>query len=356
MTVKIFLSHSHQDRAIAGALAKLITDIFGGNVSVTHSSDQAAGGGIPPGAKWLPWVTEHIQAADYTYVLLTPNSMNRPWVLWESGAAAGVALASDKLNSVVPITFGLEEDDIPSLFDSLQIVRGDSDQSGGIERALQEINSALGASSLGAIIFSLAVTQLVPPFLTVVKKALEQASALDTLLASIPSGFPATALSGLWATAYRFTSNAAVMHHADLAQVVAHSERRIRATNNPPRPRTEGHRLPFLNEVQAELASRHVLGHWKNLSDTRYFGTLHLAVLTGENVMDGHYTAFDSDVSTSVDCWRWVRIDPGSVAGVDLATVTLREPAAVFVTLLSHTKDDGALTLDAVIEPQGAQP
>ena len=51
MALKIFLSHSHQDQAIAAALAGLLGDLFRSKVSVDYSSDQNAGGGIPPGVR-----------------------------------------------------------------------------------------------------------------------------------------------------------------------------------------------------------------------------------------------------------------------------------------------------------------
>jgi hypothetical protein len=142
--LQIFLSHSNLDRGIAAALKVLIQDLFGKGVIVEYSSDQDVGGGIPPGDKWLPWITQKISAADKTYVLLTPNSMNKPWVLWESGAAAGVALAINKPSPVVPITFGISNDDIPSPFASTQTVRGDTNEAGGIFRLLQDLNQQLG--------------------------------------------------------------------------------------------------------------------------------------------------------------------------------------------------------------------
>lgn len=30
--------------------------------------------------------------------------------------------------------------------------------------------------------------------------------------------------------------------------------------------------MPFRNTIEAQLANRHVIGNWKNTSDTRYFG------------------------------------------------------------------------------------
>jgi hypothetical protein len=53
------------------------------------------------------------------------------------------------------------------------------------------------------------------------------------------------------------------------------------------------------NEIDAQLANRHLIGCWKNSSDNRYFGVLHLAVLPGEAVMEGHYSGYESDVEVS---------------------------------------------------------
>lgn len=114
-----------------------------------------------------------------------------------------------------------------------------------------------------------------------------------------PPGFSAEVLSGAWVTAYQFPHDGKQLHHADLAHITA-SETHVRAVNHPPAPRTEGRdAAPFRNEVETELASRHLVGHWKNVSDTRYFGMVHLAVLPGESVLDGYFTGFASDVAVS---------------------------------------------------------
>ena len=51
------------------------------------------------------------------------------------------------------------------------------------------------------------------------------------------------------------------------------------AANDSPQPRTEGRSAPFRNAIEAQLAGRHLIGTWRNGSDTRYFGTMQLAVL-----------------------------------------------------------------------------
>jgi hypothetical protein len=165
-----------------------------------------------------------------------------------------------------------------------------------------------------------------------------------TLLGSV--SFPASALSGYWVTAYQFDHGGTVMYHADIAHVTAESERSIRATNNP--ARTEGRAVAFSNEIEAQLVSRHLTGHWRNTSDTRYWGTVHLAVLPGETLMDGYYTGFASDISVSVGRWLWVRLAPES--GTVLADVALRQPRLLYDLLLGREQNDAPLTLADVEE------
>jgi DNA-binding transcriptional regulator YiaG len=159
------------------------------------------------------------------------------------------------------------------------------------------------------------------------------------LLDSVPHGLPAAAIAGPWVTAYQFGHAGTPHYHADVAHVAAEGDREIRVVNHPPEPRTQGRASPFRNEIEGRLFGRHVIGTWRNVSDTRYYGSLHLAVLPGETVMDGHYTGLASDISVSVDHWRWVRLGPG-----DLSAVRLREPTAIYELVMSRTQDDPPLT------------
>jgi len=102
--------------------------------------------------------------------------------------------------------------------------------------------------------------------------------------------------------------------------------------------------------MEAQIVNRHLLGHWKNTSDTRYFGAVQLAVLPGETVMEGHYTGFASDIGVSTASWRWVRLEPESVAAADLAAVILREPAALYHLVMNHPQTAAPLTLAEVRE------
>jgi transcriptional regulator with XRE-family HTH domain len=162
-----------------------------------------------------------------------------------------------------------------------------------------------------------------------------------------PPGFAAGVLAGVWVSAYRFPHGDTELHHADLAHVTA-EDRHVRAANQV--ARTEGRAVPFLNELEAELASRHLTGRWRNTSDTRYFGMVHLAVLPGESVMDGYYTGLATDISVSVSRWRWVRVDLGAA---DPASIALKDPAELYKVVLAHSQYDAPLTLAEIAEDTG---
>jgi len=176
----------------------------------------------------------------------------------------------------------------------------------------------------------------------------------DDLLSSPGPSLLADTLAGMWLTTYQFTpgrdSGPSVKVHVDIAHVAAApSGRHIIARNYPPDPRTESRAVPFRNEIRAELVTRHLVGQWKNTSDARYFGSLHLAALPGETVMDGYYTGLASDVEVIFGRWRWIRLDLGDEP-VDLGAVTLRDPQDLHAIVMNHTRYDRPLSLAAVME------
>jgi hypothetical protein len=69
----------------------------------------------------------------------------------------------------------------------------------------------------------------------------------------------------------------------------------VTARNYPPEPRAEAHASGFRNEIEAGLFGRHLIGRWRNISDSYFYGSLHFPVLPGETMLDGYYTGFLSD-------------------------------------------------------------
>ncbi|MDJ0724905.1 MAG: TIR domain-containing protein [Prochloraceae cyanobacterium] len=123
----IFISHTHSDQVIAHALNQVIEALFGDHITVNYSTSKELEGGIKSGEDWFRWITERVQAADISLILLTPASIQKPWVLWEAGAVAGVALATGTANlrKVRPLVYQIDSSQIPSPFQRVQTTRGD---------------------------------------------------------------------------------------------------------------------------------------------------------------------------------------------------------------------------------------
>ena len=189
-----------------------------------------------------------------------------------------------------------------------------------------------------------ATVQQAAALLSDISPALDRESPAP-LLRAVPHSFPADALCGSWVTCYQFRHGGTQQHHADIANITAGSDRHIRATNHPPSPRTEGRTSPFRNEIEAQLTNRHLVGHWKNTSDARYFGSIHLAVLPGETVMEGYYTGFASDILVSTGPWKWVRLEPESLSGDVLSKISLRDPSVLYELVMNYSQYDVPLTL-----------
>ncbi len=107
----LFLSHSHGDYKLASALQELIEKCFAGQIEVKSSSAAPSEGGITAGSDWLDWIYKQVRESKFTAVLLTPNSIDKPWLMWESGAVSGVSLATREASSIIPIVYRLSTGD-----------------------------------------------------------------------------------------------------------------------------------------------------------------------------------------------------------------------------------------------------
>lgn len=82
--MKVFVSHISEDARLAFVLKEWIESSFLGNVTVFVSSDPAA---IPPGARWMEELGSALARADALVSVLSPRSLARPWINFETGAA-----------------------------------------------------------------------------------------------------------------------------------------------------------------------------------------------------------------------------------------------------------------------------
>jgi hypothetical protein len=135
MPKKIFVSHSHPDKPLVDALAKLIKSIFENSVSLSISSEKTGKEGVEAGEDWKKWIREKITECDIMLVVMTPYSVQRPWVMTEVGFAQG----KDKV--IIPILFGLGGSSIPGALQDLQAIQGDDKQD--VLRVLKKFRSTL---------------------------------------------------------------------------------------------------------------------------------------------------------------------------------------------------------------------
>jgi hypothetical protein len=98
----VFISHDTRDADLAEAFAELLSDVSVGTVKSFRSSDNKGTSGIEFGDNWYAAIFSKLGEATDVVALLTAHSIDRPWILYEAGIAAG------KLNTrVIGITLGV---------------------------------------------------------------------------------------------------------------------------------------------------------------------------------------------------------------------------------------------------------
>jgi len=85
----VFVSHDNRDADLAEAFANLLTDASGGMLRSFRSSDRKGTAGIEFGQEWYRVIMANLAKATDVVALLTPHSLDRPWILYEAGVATG---------------------------------------------------------------------------------------------------------------------------------------------------------------------------------------------------------------------------------------------------------------------------
>lgn len=114
---KIFISHSTADRQVAKILADIIKRISLEEIEVWYSNDNAAEGGFLAGDNWYEAIIRNLKESQVVIALLTPNSNNQPWIMYECGVAE--ALKNCKL---IPLKFLINIDEVAAPLQHKQIL------------------------------------------------------------------------------------------------------------------------------------------------------------------------------------------------------------------------------------------
>jgi hypothetical protein len=85
----VFVSHDTRDAEIAEAFSRLLSSVSAGVLKSFRSSDKKGNQGIEYGVDWYPEIMGKLKVASDVVCLLTPFSINRPWILYEAGVAKG---------------------------------------------------------------------------------------------------------------------------------------------------------------------------------------------------------------------------------------------------------------------------
>jgi hypothetical protein len=85
----VFISHDTRDAEVAEAFSKLLSSVSAGVLKSFRSSDKKGRQGIEYGTEWYPEIMKKLDEASDIVCLLTNNSINRPWILYEAGVAKG---------------------------------------------------------------------------------------------------------------------------------------------------------------------------------------------------------------------------------------------------------------------------
>lgn len=130
----IFLSHIHEEQELAHALKNAIESAFLDAVRVFVSSHQQD---VRVGDDWFREIEASLHESEAVILLLSPQSVRRPWVNFEAGAAWFL----DK--RVVPVCArGLDIDDLPPPFSKRQAISLSSKK--GRERLFSDIATVAG--------------------------------------------------------------------------------------------------------------------------------------------------------------------------------------------------------------------
>jgi hypothetical protein len=85
----VFISHDSEDANLAEAFGNLLLDVSAGTLKSFRSSDRVGIAGLAFGTEWYDAIMTKIEDATDVVALLTPQSIGRPWILFEAGVAKG---------------------------------------------------------------------------------------------------------------------------------------------------------------------------------------------------------------------------------------------------------------------------
>jgi len=137
--MKVFISWSGvRSRHIADALRKWLPRVIQAVKPWMSDVD------IPAGARWQTDIAHELDAADFGIICITPENMDKPWLMFEAGALS----KSMKASRVCPLAYSMELTQLSGPIAQFQANRLDQE---GVFQVLMAINAAMLDKGLDAI-------------------------------------------------------------------------------------------------------------------------------------------------------------------------------------------------------------
>lgn len=140
----LFISHTEADRPLADALRRALDTLIDHSPALQVASSTDHERGPQAGQDWRDWIHEQVARQQRAIIVLSPHALGKPWVLWEAGACWGVARGaqrSDAAGALIPVAYGLNENECPDPLRSGQIVNGTRRES--VEALFDQLLDAL---------------------------------------------------------------------------------------------------------------------------------------------------------------------------------------------------------------------
>jgi hypothetical protein len=137
----IFISHIHENEAVAKKLKEFLTSIFSDEISVFISGDPE---NIAPGQDWFASIIDGIRQCDCMIILCSPDSVERKWIHFEAGAATILD------RKIIPICFaGLNPGALPSPLNFIRRQAIDSDDAEKLKQHFEILVREIGEHTKG---------------------------------------------------------------------------------------------------------------------------------------------------------------------------------------------------------------
>ncbi|HEX9983785.1 MAG TPA: toll/interleukin-1 receptor domain-containing protein [Thermoanaerobaculia bacterium] len=123
----VFISYANED----ARLAQLLAGVFRRSGVEAWLAESA----LTPGSDWQQELVKHLESANVYVLLVTPSYLQSRWGNFEMGVALARAASGDV--TLLPVTFGISQKDLPWALRSVQAFSLDKNDPADVPKALE---------------------------------------------------------------------------------------------------------------------------------------------------------------------------------------------------------------------------